>query len=258
MTETSVTSNESADPGDGRASRAARTRTAVVDALLALNEKGNLRPTAREIAAEAGVSLRSIYVHFDDVESLFIAAAIRHGEHLMALSRPLLTDGPLEPRVDSLLAHRRTIYEAGAGVRRAALLQEPFSPALTRALEVGRASGRAEIERVFAAEITTLGTGEGERLRRALHAVTSAATWDALRRHEGASADEAEAQLRAMVLAVLRGWDPAVAQTVADRAAPDASAPASTEPGAHDPPPDDPTAPLDRYPPQGAGAPDLS
>ena len=69
MAETTVTSTEPAG-GDGRASRAARTRIAVVDALLALNEKGNLRPTAREIAAEAGVSLRSIYVHFDDVESL--------------------------------------------------------------------------------------------------------------------------------------------------------------------------------------------
>jgi AcrR family transcriptional regulator len=65
---------------DGRATRAERTRIAVVDALLSLNEQGNLRPTAREIAAEAGVSLRSIYVHFDDVEALFIAAAIRHAE----------------------------------------------------------------------------------------------------------------------------------------------------------------------------------
>lgn len=213
MAETSVTSGESAG-ADGRATRAARTRTAVVDALLALNEQGNLRPTAREIAAEAQVSLRSIYVHFDDVEALFIAAAIRHGEHLQALALPLLTEGPLEARVDALLHHRRRIYEAGAGVRRAALLQEPFSPALRRALEVGRASARAEIERVFATEIARAGARDRDRLRRALEIVTSAATWDALRRYEGVSAGEAEVQVRAMVRAAVRGWNPAAVDPV--------------------------------------------
>ena len=156
MAETTVTPTEPAG-GDGRASRAARTRIAVVDALLALNEKGNLRPTAREIAAEAGVSLRSIYVHFDDVESLLVAAAVRHGEYLISLARSVPTDGPLDRRVAALVANRRTLYEASTGVRRAALVQEPFSPALQRALEAGRKAGRAEIDNVFAAEITAAG-----------------------------------------------------------------------------------------------------
>ena len=156
MAETTVTSTEPPG-GDGRASRAARTRIAVVDALLALNEKGNLRPTAREIAAEAGVSLRSIYVHFDDVESLLVAAAVRHGEYLISLARRVPTEGPIDRRVAALVANRRTLYEAGSGVRRAALVQEPFSPALQRALEAGRKAGRAEIDNVFAAEIAAAG-----------------------------------------------------------------------------------------------------
>jgi TetR/AcrR family transcriptional regulator, regulator of autoinduction and epiphytic fitness len=205
MAETSVTSDESVTVADGRATRAERTRMAVVDALLSLNEQGNLRPTAREIAAEAGVSLRSIYVHFDDVEALFIAAAIRHGERLQSLSRPLVTEGPLEARTDTLLAHRRTIYEAGDGVRRAALLQEPFSPALRRALEVGRASGRAEVDRVFAPEISAAGE-HGHGLRQALALVTGATTWDVLRRYQGMSAAEAEGQMRTMVFALLEDW----------------------------------------------------
>jgi TetR/AcrR family transcriptional regulator, regulator of autoinduction and epiphytic fitness len=205
MAETSVTSDESVTVADGRATRAERTRMAVVDALLSLNEQGNLRPTAREIAAEAGVSLRSIYVHFDDVEALFIAAAIRHGERLQSLSRPLVTEGPLEARTDALLAHRRTIYEAGAGVRRAALLQEPFSPALRRALEVGRASGRAEVDQVFAPEISAAGE-HGHGLRQALALVTGATTWDVLRRYQGMTAAEAEAQMRTMVFALLEDW----------------------------------------------------
>lgn len=209
MAETTVTSTESAG-GDGRASRAARTRIAVVDALLALNEKGNLRPTAREIAAEAGVSLRSIYVHFDDVESLLVAAAVRHGEYLISLARRVPTEGPIGHRVAALVANRRTIYEAGSGVRRAALVQEPFSPALQRALEAGRKAGRAEIDNVFAAEITAAGASGG-RLRQALALTLGSTSWDVMRRYQKLTADEAEDQLRTMALALLEGWDGAVA-----------------------------------------------
>jgi TetR/AcrR family transcriptional regulator of autoinduction and epiphytic fitness len=204
MAETTVTSTESAG-GDGRASRAARTRIAVVDALLRLNEKGNLRPTAREIAAEAGVSLRSIYVHFDDVESLLVAAAVRHGEYLISLARRVPTEGPIERRVAALVANRRTLYEAGSGVRRAALVQEPFSPALQRALEAGRRAGRAEIDGVFASEIAAAGA-QGARLRQALALTIASTSWDVMRRYQGMSADDAEGQLRTMVLALLDGW----------------------------------------------------
>src|ERR1044072_5768679 len=65
---------------DGRSARAARTRDAVVEALLSLLDEGNLRPTARQVAERAGVSLRSVYVHFDDLEDLFTAAAHRFFE----------------------------------------------------------------------------------------------------------------------------------------------------------------------------------
>jgi TetR/AcrR family transcriptional regulator of autoinduction and epiphytic fitness len=204
MAETTVTSTEPAG-GDGRASRAARTRLAVVDALLALNEKGNLRPTAREIAAEAGVSLRSIYVHFDDVESLLVAAAVRHSEYLISLARPVPTEGPIVRRVTVLVANRRTLYEAGSGVRRAALVQEPFSPALQRALEAVRKAGRAEIDNVFAAEIAAAGA-DGARLRQALALIIGSTSWDVMRRYQKLTADEAEEQVRTMVLALLEGW----------------------------------------------------
>ena len=44
-------------PLDGRLARSARTRHAVVDALLDLLGEGDLRPTAARIAERAGVSL---------------------------------------------------------------------------------------------------------------------------------------------------------------------------------------------------------
>ena len=52
---------------DGRLARSARTRHAVVDALLDLLGEGDLRPTAARIAERAGVSLRIVFHHFEDL-----------------------------------------------------------------------------------------------------------------------------------------------------------------------------------------------
>ena len=193
-------------PTDGRLTRAARTRASVVEALLTLNEQGNLRPTARDIAAKAGVSLRSLYVHFDDLEALFVAASDRHAQRLAAILPPLVTDGPVNDRVEAFLDRRTTLNEVGAGVRRAALLQEPFSPALQAATASGRSLRRAEIRHAFAPEIA--GAGDGQKLQRGLEIVTSAATWEALRVHQGIAVDEARDQVREMVWSFLRSWGP--------------------------------------------------
>jgi TetR/AcrR family transcriptional regulator, regulator of autoinduction and epiphytic fitness len=193
-------------PTDGRLTRAARTRASVVEALLTLNEEGNLRPTARDIAAKAGVSLRSLYVHFDDLEALFVAASERHAQRLAAILPPLVKDGPVDDRVEAFLDRRTTLNEVGAGVRRAALLQEPFSPALQAATASARSLLRAEVRHAFAPEIA--GAGDGPKLQRGLEIVTSAATWEALRVHQGIAVDEARDQVREMVWSFLRSWGP--------------------------------------------------
>ena len=87
---------------DGRSARSQRTRNAVVDALLDLNREGNLRPTAREIAERANVSLRSVYVHFDDLEDLFLAAAKRHAELVSGMLIEVPATGPLRSRAETL------------------------------------------------------------------------------------------------------------------------------------------------------------
>lgn len=73
---------------DGRAARAAHA-DAVVDALIDLIDEGALRPAARLVAERAGVSLRSVYVHFDDLDDLFSEVGRRQARRLRALTRPV-------------------------------------------------------------------------------------------------------------------------------------------------------------------------
>jgi TetR/AcrR family transcriptional regulator of autoinduction and epiphytic fitness len=189
---------------DGRSARAARTRDAVVDALLSLLDDGNLRPTAREVAQRAGVSLRSVYVHFDDLDDLFTAAAHQHFERVRDLIERIPDQGPLEARLDLFTRQRARIHEASAQVRRAAVLQEPFSHALAEVLSLARKLSRAEIELVFGNEI---GRREGDDRARVvveLDMLSSAATWETLRVHYDRSADEAREIVADLLRACLR------------------------------------------------------
>lgn len=221
MEETTVTPGEAGTSqaggqADGRASRSARTRTAVVDALLTLLQHGNLRPTGREIADEAGVSLRSVYVHFDDVESLFCEAAVRHHERMEKLyAMPVDVTGELDERIRTLVERHRAIFEEGAQVRRAAILQEPFSPVIRRVMDRGRRALADEIEGVFAAELGMVPDGERPRLQAALEIATSPGTWEVLREQHDLSPDEATALVHDMVRATLAGWG--AAETSAHR-----------------------------------------
>lgn len=200
MATTSITASGTAD---GRSARAARTREAVVEALLTLLDEGSLRPTAREIADRAGVSLRSVYVHFEDLEDLFSAAAAKHFERMLALYARLPTDGSLPERLDAFLSQRARIMEAVAPVRRAALLQEPFSPELARVLALGRKASRDEIERVFAVELDRERGAARARLLAALDIVAGAAAWETLRVHEDLPVEEARAVVGEMIAKLL-------------------------------------------------------
>lgn len=192
---------------DGRVARAQRTRDAVVDALLDLNQEGSLRPTAREIADRAGVSLRSVYVHFDDLEDLFCAAGQRHYEHVRARSGPLPVGGARDIRIEALVDQRARIMEAGIGVYRAAVLQEPFSPTMAKNMAIGRKLARAELESVFTPELAPLPEPERRQLLDALEITTNAATWTALRTHRRLSEDEARDTVGFTVRALLRALD---------------------------------------------------
>ena len=58
---------------DGRRQRSERSRAAIITATLNLLDGGNLTPTAKQIAEEAGVGLRSFFRHFEDMDALLNA-----------------------------------------------------------------------------------------------------------------------------------------------------------------------------------------
>src|SRR5947199_2349875 len=109
--------------GDGRAARSVRTRRAIVDALRALHHEGDLRPTAPRVAERAGVSVRTVWQHFDDLETLFVEAGRRDLEIAMTFVTPIDLGLPLATRIEQLIDQRSRMYEQMAPVWRAARLK---------------------------------------------------------------------------------------------------------------------------------------
>lgn len=187
---------------DGRTARAHRTRRAIVDALLALIEEGDVAPTAPRIAKRAGVSLRSIYQHCEDLESLFAAASARQVEVIMELATSLPTEGPLERRLDALVAQRSTVLERLTPVRRAALVQEPFSAQIRDSRRRMETMARTEVERVFALELDEVPASERREVAAALDAAAGWGAWETLR-SQGLPVEAARRVLRRMLLALM-------------------------------------------------------
>ncbi len=163
-------------------SRSARTRTAASSTpFCPLIDGGNLRPTAREVADEAGVSLRSVYVHFDDVESLFVAASARHFEHVQGLHLPCDPTASLDQRiVDASSTRRLGIYGPAPRSAGPPCCRSRSRPPSARRWTSGAQAGRAELDTVFAPELEEVAPAERPRLRAALEVALSNSTWETL------------------------------------------------------------------------------
>ncbi|HEY8173588.1 MAG TPA: TetR/AcrR family transcriptional regulator [Dehalococcoidia bacterium] len=188
---------------DGRAERSERTRAAVVEALLSLIDEGVLRPTAPRIAERAGVSLRTVFHHYEDMEALFATAADMQLKRIMALAAPLPRDGALEDRIDALAMSRSRLHEAVSPVRRAALLVEHESPTIAERLRWVRDLGRRELARVFEIELAAREPTDRRELLEALTAATSWSCWEALRTHQGLTLPAARRAMARTVRALL-------------------------------------------------------
>jgi AcrR family transcriptional regulator len=175
----------------------------VVDALLDLLGEGDLRPTAARIAERAGVSLRIVFHHFDDLEAIYSELADRQAERVKPLTVPIPVTLPFARRVEEFSAQRGRLLETLSPVRRAAVLMEPFRPALAKRLKLARDLMRAAAIAAFAPELSKLAVDEKRATVAALDVVTSWVAWEQMRRHQGLSETDARSVMATTIRALL-------------------------------------------------------
>jgi AcrR family transcriptional regulator len=191
---------------DGRTARAQRTRAAIVEAHLRLIEAGDLRPTGERIAEAAGVSLRTLWTSFKDLETLFAASGERVFALMYADHETIPADLPRAVRVQRFTRQRVRELEILSPAARAAVVREPFSAQLRRNRSAYLARLRAEVTQVFASEIGAAGP-DGDQLTDALVASSSFAVWNVLRDQLGLT-EQGAAEVMLRCLTGLLGTSP--------------------------------------------------
>ena len=142
---------------DGRTLRSRRSRLAVIEAILSCYEDGIVRPSVAEVAARSGVSERSVFRHFDDLEDLATSAITHQVSQLLDYFADPDRAGTFDERIAALVDQRIRLFGRLRNLARAAAHHAPGSETIAGAVRDRRALLRAQVERQLAPEFDGLG-----------------------------------------------------------------------------------------------------
>jgi AcrR family transcriptional regulator len=155
--------------------------TAVLDIARECPPRVIYLPSAAEVAARAGVSERTVFRHFADLNALFVAAASRIRPIQEAYVGPRPNAARVADRITELVQLRSKLYEEIAPVRRVAIHLSHTHPLLVDQLAQAFTAARAQVADVFAPELSRLDSKDRSLMLDALDLAASWATWDNLR-----------------------------------------------------------------------------
>ena len=139
---------------DGRRLRRHQNREAVIDALIALFEEGSYTPSSGEIAHRAGISPRSLFRYFDDVDDLNRAAVDRHlNTHRALFEIDIDPELPTATKIEQFVAARVRLHATVAPAARAARLAAHRRPLIADQLFETRRYMRGQVLRTFSGEL---------------------------------------------------------------------------------------------------------
>ena len=186
---------------DGRNRRAAETRRKIIEAAKVMIAETSVAPTVVGVARRADVSVRSVFQHFHDVESLFVTVMDSIRADLVVPEMPSASR-PLSARIESIVAAFTEMFDKVVPLRVAAG-QFVDHPALLERSQTARNELREATFEVFAPEFAALSDQEREQLADAIGSALSLDAWIVLRRRDGLSLERATAVWRLTLTALL-------------------------------------------------------
>ena len=183
-----------ADAVDGRRQRGQDHRARIVAAMMNLVHDGQLAPSAEQVAAQADVGLRTVFRHFQDMDSLYREmSAVIEARVRAILERPLQDAGG-SGNVRELIGRRALAFETIAPYRRAA---DAFRH---RSRFLGADADRlaVELRATLKQSLPPAISGDPMKLE-ALDLLMSFEAWSRLRREQGLSVETAQKVIEAAV-----------------------------------------------------------
>lgn len=190
MSNTDDTVIEEARP-DGRRQRSQRSRQKIVAAMLKLVRGGEMHPSAAQVAEASGVSLRTVFRHFEEMDSLFREmSAIIEQEVKPILMRPI-TSTDWRAQLDELISKRIDVYERIMPLKVSGSVRRFQSDYLKEDYDEFLALERAGLKNVLPKDIQ-----KDAQLYAALEMTISFEAWRSMRQDRALSAKQAEGVLQ--------------------------------------------------------------
>ncbi|NDH63196.1 MAG: TetR/AcrR family transcriptional regulator [Alphaproteobacteria bacterium] len=194
---------------DGRRLRSERTRHLIIEAYLDLLNLAPGTPTAAQIAARAGYSVRSIFERFSDLDALGLAAmdyALAVGQ-AEAVARDV--DGDRPTRIRSHVETRAYATEKWLPLWRILIRTQDKMPDLKSRIALARQGNLERLKLMYRPELSTLEAPARAQLLVALVVLISFESWDLMRDYFGLSPEEARDVWRSAIDRMLPPTPPA-------------------------------------------------
>lgn len=188
---------------DGRRVVGARNRLLAAGAALDLIREHGSEPSADDVAQRAGLSQRTVFRLFGDMDQLLNAAVRMQAARILPLLVIPAVTGSRQHRVRELVSARAQLYEQITPVRRVAMRHKPHQPAVSAGIDQLNAYLGTQLEQVFATEIGVCAPRSGQALICDLEVATSWAAWEFLRSDQHMSVRAAGASVARTIAALL-------------------------------------------------------
>ena len=175
-----------AEPSDGRRQRSERSRAQIIEAMFSLIREGEMSPSAARVAERAEVGLRTVFRHFEDMDSLYVEMAERISSEVMPKILAPFEAREWRERFFEHIDRRIEIYEYIMPVRVSANLRRFSSRFLMEEYRRNLLIERSSLKALLPEEITA-----DPVLFAAIETSASFQTWRRLRQDSDLPPEEA-------------------------------------------------------------------
>ncbi len=194
------TEPEVEDTIDGRRLRSERSREHIVEAMFELVRQGDMNPSAAKVAEQAGVGLRTVFRHFEDMDGLYREMTARIEEEVYPQVLSPFEAPDWRGRLHELVRRRAKIFEQIFPYRVAGNLRRFVSPYLMDNYRRMTLLERSALKGILPDRVTSDAT-----LTAALEMATGFQTWRRLRQDQGLSPEDAESVMAFTVKQLVEG-----------------------------------------------------
>jgi AcrR family transcriptional regulator len=171
---------------DGRRRRSETSRKRIVRAMLELIGAGEISPSAENVAARAGLGLRTVFRHFENMETLYQEINAAMTAELQPVMEQPFRSPDWRGQLGEMVARRIRIFERIMPFKIAADVHRHHSPFLARKAEEMTREQRAALVRAVPADRRV-----DQAFFEALDLLLSFETWRRLRKDQKLSAARA-------------------------------------------------------------------